>query len=146
MTMAPRPLSTETLHATSVAMNGRAVLLSGASGSGKSDLAVRLIDRGFELVSDDQTILRRAGDRILASPPQSIAGKIEIRGIGILELPYVSGVPVGLFVELTSDLQRMPDEDRHRMLLGTGVPMISIDAMAASAGAKVALCLQRLGK
>jgi serine kinase of HPr protein (carbohydrate metabolism regulator) len=146
MTMAPRPLSTEIVHATSVAMDGRAVLLSGASGAGKSDLAVRLIDRGFELVSDDRTIVRRDGERILASPPDAIAGKIEIRGIGIIELPYVSDVPVGLFVELTSDLQRMPDEDRERMLLGIGVPMIWIDAMTASAAAKVALCLQRRPK
>ena len=62
------------------------MLITGPSGSGKSDLALRLLDRGFTLVSDDQTIVRRDGDRLLASAPPTIAGKLEIRGIGIVEM------------------------------------------------------------
>ena len=75
-------LSAETVHASTVAADGRAVLITGPSGSGKSDLALRLLDRGFTLVSDDQTIVRRDGDRLLASPPPNIAGKLEIRESG----------------------------------------------------------------
>ena len=143
--MKGRRLSSETVHASTVAMDGRAVLISGPSGSGKSDLALRLLDRGFTLVSDDQTLVRREGDRLIAAAPQNIAGKIEIRGIGIVEMDHVENVPVALLVELTSDIQRLPDDDRERPMLGIPVPLISIDAMAASAPSKVAVALDRMG-
>jgi serine kinase of HPr protein (carbohydrate metabolism regulator) len=140
-----RALSAETLHATSVAKNGRAVLITGRSGSGKSDLALRLLDRGFTLVSDDQTIVRRDGSRLLASAPPRIAGKLEVRGIGIVDMETETDVPVALLVELTSDVQRLPDDSRERPLLGVTLPLVSIDAMTASAPSKVALALDRLG-
>lgn len=140
-----RRLSAETVHASAVAIEGRAVLISGPSGAGKSDLTLRLLDRGFTLVSDDQTIVRREDDRLIASAPPSIAGKLEIRGIGIIDMHSVDDVPVSLLVELTSDIQRLPDENRERPLLGVPLPLISIDAMAASAASKVALALDRLG-
>ena len=66
---------------------------AGPSGSGKSDLALRLLDRGFTLVSDDQTIVSRDGDRLIASAPPNIAGKLEIRGIGIVDMDTVDDVP-----------------------------------------------------
>jgi serine kinase of HPr protein (carbohydrate metabolism regulator) len=91
-----RLLSSEALHASAVAIDGRAVLLMGPSGAGKSDLALRLLDRGFTLVSDDQTLVRREGARLLASAPDTIAGKLEIRGIGIVALESVAIVPVCL--------------------------------------------------
>ena len=138
-------LSSETLHASTVALEGRAVLISGPSGSGKSDLALRLIDRGFTLVSDDQTMVRKDGGRLLASAPPTIHGKLEIRGIGIVEMETVSDVPVALFVELTSDIQRLPDDSGERLVLDVKLPLISVDAMTASASSKVALALDRLG-
>ena len=141
---APR-LSSETVHASTVAMDGRAVLISGPSGSGKSDLTLRLLDRGFTLVSDDQTLVRREEDRLIASAPPTIAGKLEIRGIGIVDMEHVNDMPVALLVELTSDIQRLPDDNRERLILGVSLPLISIDAMAASAPSKVALALDRMG-
>ena len=138
-------LSAETLHASTVAMEGRAVVISGPSGAGKSDLALRLLDRGFTLVSDDQTIVRRDSNRLIASAPPTIAGKLEIRGIGIIDMEQTSDVPVALLVELTSDIQRLPDDSRERPILGISVPLISIDAMTASAPSKVALALDRMG-
>ena len=138
-------LSAETLHASTVASNGRAVLISGPSGAGKSDLALRLLDRGFTLVSDDRTIVRRDGEKLVASAPPNIAGKLEIRGIGIVDVESVGDIPVALFVELTSEIQRLPDENRERPVLGLQVPLISIDAMSASAPSKVALALDRMG-
>ena len=146
-TVSPGPrLSAETLHASTVAKEGRAVVISGPSGSGKSDLALRMLDRGFTLVSDDQTIVKRDGERLLASPPPNIAGKLEIRGIGIIDMECVTDVPVALIVELTSDFQRLPDENRERPILGIGVPLITIDAMSASAPSKVAIALERMGR
>ncbi len=145
-TAAPGPrLSAETVHASTVAIDGRAVLISGRSGSGKSDLTLRLLDRGFVLVSDDQTIVKRDGGRLLASAPPNIAGKLEIRGIGIVEMDHADNVPVALLVELTNDIQRLPDDSRERPILGIPLPLVSIDAMTASAPSKVALSLDRIG-
>ena len=138
-------LSSETVHASTVACDGRAVLISGPSGSGKSDLTLRLLDRGFTLVSYDQTIVRPDRPRLIASAPPTIARKLEIRGLGIVDMDYQDNVPVALLVELTSEIQRLPDDSRERPLLGVPLPLVSIDAMAASAPSKVALALDRLG-
>lgn len=141
-----RLLSSETVHASTVAMDGRAVLINGPSGSGKSDLALRLLDRGFTLVSDDQTIVRREGDRLIASAPPTIKGKLEIRGIGIVEMKTVDNVPVALLVDLTSEIQRLPPDDRReRPVLGVSLPLVSVDALTASAASKVVLALDRFG-
>ena len=138
-------LSSETIHASSVAIDGRAVLITGPSGSGKSDLTLRLLDRGFALVSDDQTLVKKTATRLTASAPPTIRGKLEIRGIGIVEMEHVDDQPVALVVELTSDIQRLPDDSRERPIMGVPVPLISVDAMTASAASKVALALDRLG-
>jgi serine kinase of HPr protein (carbohydrate metabolism regulator) len=138
-------ISAETVHASTVATDGRAVVILGPSGSGKSDLALRLLDRGFTLVSDDQTVVKKDGERLVASAPPNIAGKLEIRGIGIVDMETVTNIPVALLVELTSEIQRLPDESRERPLLGVKLPLISIDAMTASAPSKVALALDRMG-
>jgi serine kinase of HPr protein (carbohydrate metabolism regulator) len=143
-TTGPR-LSAETVHASAVAVDGRAVLITGPSGSGKSDLALRLLDRGFTLVSDDQTIVKKDGEKLLASAPATIAGKLEIRGIGIIDVERVENVPVALLIELTSDIPRLPDDSRERPILGVKLPLITIDAMTASAPSKVALALDRMG-
>ena len=144
-TMRGPRLSAETLHASTVALEGRAVLISGPSGSGKSDLALRLIDRGFGLVSDDQTIVKKDGDRLIATAPPTIAGKLEVRGIGIVDMERAETVPIALAVELTGEIQRLPDDSRERLILGVKVPLISINAAEASAPAKIALALNRMG-
>jgi serine kinase of HPr protein (carbohydrate metabolism regulator) len=138
-------LSAETLHASTVASEGRAVLIMGPSGAGKSDLTLRLIDRGFALVSDDRTIVKKVGDRLIASAPPTIAGKLEVRGIGIVEMAACGDVPVALLVELMGEIQRLPDDSRERPILGIKLPLVTIDAMSASAAAKIVLALDRMG-
>ena len=129
-------LSTETLHATSVAIDGHAVLLEGLSGTGKSDLALRLIDRGAILVSDDQTLLLRRDARLLARAPGTIRGKIEVRGVGIVTLPYVEDVPVALIARLGAEPMRMP-ERRQRRLAGVVVREVAFEAFHASTPLKI---------
>ena len=141
---APR-LSAETIHASTVAADGRAVLITGPSGAGKSDLALRLLDRGFTLVSDDQTILKRDGDRLLAAAPPNIAGKLEIRGIGIVDMAHSNDIPVALLVELASAIERLPDASERRTILGVTLPLVSIDARTASAASKVVFALDHMG-
>ncbi|HKP34825.1 MAG TPA: HPr kinase/phosphatase C-terminal domain-containing protein [Sphingomicrobium sp.] len=138
-------ISAETIHGSTVAKGGRAVLITGPSGSGKSDLALRLLDRGFTLVSDDRTVVKREGDRLIASAPPTIAGKLEIRGLGIIDMKRIDHAPVALLVELTSDIQRLPDDSRERPILGVRVPLVTIDALPASAPSKVDIALDRMG-
>lgn len=129
-----------TLHATAVSVAGRAVLLTGASGAGKSDLALRLIDRGAVLVADDRTVLAARNGRLFASPPATIAGRIEVRGIGIVTLPHAADVPVALVVDLDAAPERLP-EARVRTLNGIDIPLIALDARENSAAIKVELAL-----
>lgn len=138
-------LSSDNLHATSVARGGRAVLITGPSGAGKSDLALRLVDRGFTLVSDDRTLLARSGGRLLASAPPTIRGKIEVRGIGIVAMDSVDDVPVALLVDLAGTVTRMPDDALTRTILGIDVPLVALDAAGASAPIKVELALNSKG-
>ena len=136
-------LSSETIHATCVAYEGRAVLILGPSGSGKSDLALRLFDRGFSLVSDDQTIVHKDRHRLVASAPATIKGRMEVRGLGIVEVEAAPDSEIALAVELTAEVPRMPEAGLERKVLGIAVPLVRLDAMSASAPAKVALALAR---
>jgi len=137
-------LSSETVHTSCVAIDGRAVLIGGRSGKGKSDLALRLIDRGAKLVSDDYTFVRRAAGRLLASAPETIKGKIEVRGVGILEFPPERDVPVALLVDLDLDATRLPVAREARMVAGIAVPVIGLSALEASAPIKVEAALRQL--
>ena len=141
----PSPLSSETVHASCVAIGGRAVLIGGRSGQGKSDLALRLIDRGAALVSDDYTLLRRQDGRLLAVAPPTIAGKIELRGVGILEYPAVRDVPVALFVDLDLETTRLPDDGDKRMVAAVAIPLIGLNAQEPSAPIKVEAALRLFG-
>ncbi len=138
---------TDTLlqHATAVAIDGEVVLLRGPSGSGKSDLALRLIDSGAQLVADDQTLLRREGDRVLASAPPAIAGLIEIRGVGLVRVPAAVVAPLVLIADLmaSSDIERMP-EWRSETVLGVAVPLVAVAPFEASAPAKLRLLRRAL--
>lgn len=135
-------LSSEILHATSVAIDGKAVLLEGVSGTGKSDLALRLIDRGAMLISDDQTLLMRQGTALLARAPGTIRGQIEVRGLGIVTMPSVDDVPVALIVRLGTEPMRMP-ERRQRRLAGIVVREIAFEAFHASTPVKIAWALRQ---
>lgn len=120
------------------------MLIEGRSGAGKSDLALRLIDRGASLISDDYTLLQRVSSSLIASPPATIAGQIEVRGLGVLTLPYTEKIQVALLVRLTDMPERMPQADEVRRVAGVDIREISIDARSASAAFKVELALDHL--
>jgi len=127
------------LHASCVAIDGRAVLLTGSPGAGKSDLALRLIDGGAQLIADDQTLLHREKDMLLASAPDAIAGMMEIRHIGLMKMPFVKTAPVAFYIELTAlnaEIERLPDPD-FVFLLDHPVQRLRLPGLAASAPAKI---------
>ena len=136
-------MSAVTIHATTVAIGGRGVLLTGASGAGKSDLALRLIDRGAMLVSDDYTVLTPRDGVLVATPPATIAGRIEVRALGIVDVPYRAQAPVALAIALGAEDERMPGP-RRILLADIAVPQVTIDPYPASAPIKVEWALARL--
>ena len=128
-----------------MAIGGRAVLLRGPSGTGKSDLALRLIDAGARLVADDQCELWREGDAILVRAPEPIAGLIEVRGIGIMQRRGAAEAPLALIADLVAPqhVERLP-EPRSETILGLAIPLIALAPFEASAPAKLRLALARL--
>src|SRR5437868_3206290 len=99
------------VHGTTVALEGEGVLLRGPSGGGKSDLALRLIDAGARLVADDQTEIACEAQALVARSPQTIAGRIEVRGVGIIKVPTMPSAPVRLAVDLVAPdrVERLPE-------------------------------------
>jgi HPr kinase/phosphorylase len=140
------------VHATSVAMKaGRhwsAVLLRGPAGSGKSDLALRLLEDGARLIADDQTHLAKKGHALIASPPPVLAGMIEVRGLGIVKLPrarLMAAAPLALLVDLVraEEVERMP-EPAHETVQDVELPRLAVAPFEASAVAKLRLALARI--
>ncbi len=131
------------IHAGCVAIGGRGVLIAGASGAGKSDLALRLIDRGARLVSDDYTLLAPDDGRLVASAPPRIAGRIEVRGVGIVDMPHLAAVPVALLIDADDSPPRLPDTETI-VLRGVRIAYARLALREASAPLKVELSLKRI--
>lgn len=135
------------LHATAIALNGAGVLLRGPSGSGKSDLALRLIEGGAELIADDRVEITNADDELHLSAPVTIRGLIEIRGLGIVNIGATQDIPLRLIVELIPQnkpgekIERMP-EVKEEVIAGIAIPVIDIDAFELSAAAKIKIALR----
>lgn len=134
------------VHGTAIALGSEGVLLRGPSGAGKSDLALRLIDQGACLVADDQTELRREGTEIIMSVPATIAGQLEVRGLGIVAVPSVASAPLRLVVDLmpAEAIERLP-LPRECSFLGCVVPVVALAPFEASAPAKLRLALRSAG-
>ncbi len=133
------------IHGTCVALNGVTVLLRGPSGSGKSDLALRLIDGGGRLVADDQTLVEIQGGRLIATAPETIAGKMEVRGVGVLAVEMEKSGILGLVVDLVANPpERMPESETTE-ILGMALPLLRLDPFKASAAAKLRLAVRSLG-
>ncbi len=137
------------IHATAVALSigglWQAALLRGPSGSGKSDLALRLIEIGGRLVADDRTDLVVEDGRLIARPPLTLAGLVEARGVGVLRLPdehVLAAAPVMLAIDLVApaEVERTP-EPRVEAILGVPVTLLRLSAFDASAAMKIRLAL-----
>jgi serine kinase of HPr protein (carbohydrate metabolism regulator) len=135
-----------TLHATCVAIGGQGVLITGPSGSGKSDLALRLIDRGAELVSDDGTMVEARDGTLMARAGPNIAGRIEARGVGILALPHRASAKLALGIALDVVPERLPDDPLPtRRIEGIDLPCLALAPFEASAAFKVEQALRVYG-
>lgn len=137
-------LSSETLHASCVAIDGHAVLIEGRSGSGKSDLALRLIDRGAKLVSDDYTLVTRSGSALVATAPERIAGKIEVRGVGVVDIAPLTEAPVALVLTIEDQPERLPEPGATRRIAGVPIPVHPIAALEGTAAIKAELILKQV--
>jgi HPr kinase/phosphorylase len=131
------------VHGTSVTLGSDGILLQGPPGSGKSDLALRLIDAGALLVADDQTELALVGDGVVMSASAAIAGRIEVRGLGILRVPSAPSAVLRLAVMLVAppQIERLP-EPQFCTMLGRSVPLLALAPFEASAVAKLKLAVR----
>ena len=138
------------IHASCVALGAQGVLLLGKSGAGKSDLALRLIDEGARLVADDRIILFTRRGRLYGKSPDSIRGLIEIRGLGIVELPSRADVKIALVVKLGREDVRLPVHHRFQAPLGLSVltppPEILLNGHYASSPARIRAALAAFSK
>lgn len=140
----------ETYHGTIVDIAGTGVLLRGASGSGKSDLALRLMDRGSTLVADDQCFLEPTRHGVIGYAPEKLYGLIEVRGLGILSAPAIKATVIRLVVDLVDrqDMPRLP-EKQSVDLAGRVVDGLLLNAFEQSAPIKIELAaadLNRIGQ
>jgi len=131
-------MTSATIHASAVLANTRAVLIRGSSGAGKSRLALDLIEAGrggalrfARLVGDDRVHVQAAGGRLLVRPAEALAGLIEVRGLGILRLPYEPSAAVGLVVDLGACAEhlaeRLPDPGEQRAIIeGIELPRLAV--------------------
>ena len=141
----------ELVHGTCVALGRRAALLRGSSGAGKSDLALRFMALAGEgalrplLVADDQVwIEARSDGSLMASAPETLAGKIEVRGLGIMEVPFLAEAPLKLVCDLVTgdDVPRMPPEPWERTVIkGIPVPVLMLAPAELSAPLKLKMAL-----
>lgn len=138
------------IHASCVAIGTNGVLLLGKSGAGKSDLALRLIDDGAELVADDRTILFGRNGVLYARAPSSIQGLLEIRGLGIVKYPTRPDVKVVLAVRLGKERTRLPHGRFFRppqdLKIKAPIPEIVLNAQLAAAPAKVRAAVAAFSK
>ena len=137
---------TNNIHGTCVAFRGMGILIRGPSGSGKSDLALRLIDNNAKLVSDDQVLAIVKNGEVVLSPPRSIAGKIEVRGVGVINMRYIKSSKLALVVDLVKKsqaIERLPKKKLTK-LLGVNVPVIELIPFEASAVIKLKLALKHI--
>lgn len=131
------------LHASAVALAGRACLITGRAASGKSTLALEMVALGAELVADDRVDIRRAGEVLLVSAPPAIAGMIEARGVGILRLPVCREAPLAFLVDLDeAETERLPERPSRDIL---GLPCALVRGRGRAALAAIAFLLLRAG-
>lgn len=123
------------MHASCVALQGCAVLILGASGSGKSSLALELMSRGAALVADDRVILTREGSRLIARAPETLSGMIEARGVGLLGAAPAGPQPVHLVVDLDQTEENRLPPHRSTNLLGLSLTLLHNTDTAAFAAA-----------
>ncbi len=134
----------ERLHCTCVQVDGAGVLLCGRPASGKSDLALRLIDDGGVLVADDYTEVEARDGRLFGRSPETIRGLLEVRGIGVVKLDFAPEAAIGLIVELVRDgesIDRLP-EPATRDIQGVELPLFRLSPFEASAPSKVRLAIR----
>lgn len=132
-------------NATFVAVEGRALAIEGPVGSGKSSLALALIDRGAQLIGDDGALLERVEDQLLVSPPSTTSGLIEIRGVGLVTLRTATAAPLALILTLGRIGERLPERLETRDILGCAIPVLPFEPGSIAPGPRAEWALRQFG-
>ncbi|MCB2049278.1 MAG: HPr kinase/phosphatase C-terminal domain-containing protein [Novosphingobium sp.] len=132
-------------QATAVEIAGRAIMIEGEPGNGKSSLALALIDRGATLIGDDGLMLEPRGGRLIASPHPNTRGLIEVRNLGLVEMAVSEGMPVALIVQLDRNAPRFIESAQSIDRLGICVPLVALWPDSPVLAIKAELALQRYG-
>ncbi len=130
------------VHGTAISVGGHGVLIMGESGSGKSDLALRLIDRGAILISDDVVFLESRNNIPILTVAPNIAGKIEVRGVGIFDVDFLASAPLRLAVQFVDAPDRLPEDIAHTAIGGYVVPVSRLNPFEHSSAIKVEYALR----
>ena len=137
-------METKQVYSTSVVLDDNGILITGDSGSGKSDLALRLIDNGATLISDDITICKKQIDHIFLSSPCQTKGLLEVREVGIITVPFVEQIKLKMVVKLINErLERLPKK-KFCKLIGIDIPLLTINGLNSSSVIKVKVKLNEI--
>ena len=132
------------VHSSAIVLEDNGILIIGDSGSGKSDLALRLIDSGATLISDDITICEKKKNLIYLSAPSETKGMLEVREVGIITVPFVEGIILRMIVKLEAGrLERIPQKNNYK-IFGQKIPMLTINGKNSSSVVKVKVKLNEI--
>lgn len=132
------------VHSSAIVLEDNGILIIGDSGSGKSDLALRLIDSGATLISDDVTICEKKKNLIYLSAPSETKGLLEVREVGIITVPFVEGIILRMIVKLEDGgLERIPKKNNYK-IFGQKIPMLTINGKNSSSVVKVKVKLNEI--
>lgn len=132
-------------HASAIMLEGRAIMLTGAAGSGKSSLALQLIEHyGATLIGDDRLILSVDGAGIHVAPHATLAGLLELRGLGLMRLPYAPSAPLGLVINLQEDAPPRLAEADYFTFADESVPLLAMRGADATTALRIKYAAQAL--
>ncbi|MBF91295.1 MAG: hypothetical protein CMP34_00640 [Rickettsiales bacterium] len=137
-------MEVKTFHATSVVIDSFGLMILGPTGIGKSDLALRLIDNGATLITDDITICKKVNNKVLLFSPNKTKGLLEVREVGIINVPYVENINLVMIIDLLKTNNKRIPERKFKKIFGLKFPVLSLNGKTPSSVIKVKVKLNEI--